>query len=403
MVKRLISIVISLSIFGGIGFLVYSNVQKGIAAKKNKEKRQLELSRIDRRMMVITETVKNEEIHFSVNSTGTIASNLQMTVFSMLPGEIKSLKIKEGDTVKKGEILARLDAWKIALNYRQAMAGVNQAKLNLQNMTINYNRMKTLYEQKAISKSEFERVETGFNVAKQQVDMAQAGASLASASWSDATIKAPMDGTIIVKNVEEGDLMSSAQAMKNSPLVVIADLKTMKIDFHIREKYIPWLKKGLKATVRTDAWNHDFPATVDTIGEMLDPVSKTLKVTVLIDNKPIDLIINGKKERIEKPLKIGMFARINLKLENRGQKIAVPLDCVINRNGFDYVFVYKNGIAIRKIVTTGIEDDKNIEIRKGLEIGENLITVGHRAVFDGQSVRLMKEDPFKHEKAVVKK
>ncbi|MBN2723283.1 MAG: efflux RND transporter periplasmic adaptor subunit [Deltaproteobacteria bacterium] len=405
MVKKLVSVVISLGIFGSIGLLVYSNVQKGIMKKKEKEEHQLKLSKIDRRMMVATDTVKRENLSFSINSTGTIASETQMTVFSMIPGEIRSLKVKEGDDVKKGDIIARLDAGKIALNYNQARAGLSQAKLNLQNMEVNYKRMKTLYDEKAISKSEFEKIDIGYKVAQQQVKMASASVSLVSSSWSDATLKAPMGGTVIVKNVEEGDLMSSAQAMKNSPLVVIADLDTMKVEFHVREQFIPWLHKGLTAKIKVDAWEHEFDGKVEKIGEFLDPVTRTLKTTVLIQNKPISYILDGKKIEIKRPLKIGMFARINLKLSSKGNKIAVPSDAVISRGGFTYVFTYENGLARRKIVKPGMVDNSITEIREGLKEGEQIITIGHRAVFDGQSVRLMKTSPFTHikQKEMVKK
>lgn len=399
MVKRIVSIVLSIAILGGLGFMVYSNVQEGIEKKKKELEKQKKLKTMDRRLIVGVTPINRADVHRAVHTTGTLVADSQATVFSLVPGIIKSLKVDEGSEVKKGDILARLDASKMMLGYRQARAGLAQAKLNLDNMKINFNRMKNLYDQKAIPKSEFERVDIGYKVARQQVNQARAAVNMASSTWSDATLKAPIDGTVVMKAVEKGDLMTSSQGMKTSPLLVIAKLGTMKVDIHVLEKYIPFLKKGLKAEVKVDAYNHVFHGTIDKIGQMLDPVTKTLKVSVVIPNTDLSVTVGDKKRVLNHPLKIGMFARVSLILEKRPNRLVVPVDAIVKRDGFDFVYVYDKGVARQRLVKRGVTTRGAIEIVKGLTEGEKLIILGHRAVFEGQSVRLMKEDPFKFYKS----
>ncbi|MBU1068544.1 efflux RND transporter periplasmic adaptor subunit [Myxococcota bacterium] len=392
MVKKIISILISLGIFGGIGLLVYGNVKEGISKQRKQEAHQSELAKIDRRIFVKTQAAQKTDLFLSVDTTGTIASARQSTVFSMFPGEIVKLKVKEGDEVKKGDILARLDAGKVALGYHQTELSVNQADIRLATVNTNYNRLKQLYEQGVIPKTDFEKIETEKKMTEQMLEQAKTARQLASASWSDATLKAPINGTVIIKSVEEGDLLSSAQAMKNSPLVVIADLDRMKIQFTVREQYIPFMKKGLTAIIRVDSYPYDFSGVIDTVDEYLDPVTRSAKATVVIENKPITVDLNGKKQEVRRPLKIGMFARMNLRLDTLGQRLCVPRRSVIAAGGMNHVFVYRDGTVLKKIVKPGVSDDDKTEILEGIQLGDLVVVKGQRALYDGQNVRLLEQE-----------
>ncbi|MBU1536779.1 efflux RND transporter periplasmic adaptor subunit [Myxococcota bacterium] len=395
MVKRIVSIVISVIVLGGLGYMVYQNVQKGIEKKKQDLEKQRNLSSMDRRLIVGVTPARRSSIDRAITASGTLVAKTQATVFSLVPGIIESFKVKEGDVVKSGDILARLESWKMALGYRQARAGLSQARINLESMSTNYTRMKHLYEEKAIPKADFEKVELGLRAARQQVNMANAAASMASSTWSDATIKAPIDGTVIMKAVEKGDLMTSAQAMKTSPLLVIAQLDTMKVDIYVSEKHILYLKKGLKAKIHVDAYKTTFYGEIDQIGEILDPVTKTLKVSIKVPNTEFKAKVSGSERIIKNPLKVGMFARVALILEERKGHITLPLDVVIRRDGYDFLFIYKDGKVTQRLIKAGIVSESQMEVIDGLKEGEKVVVLGQRALYDGQPVRLMEEDPFK--------
>ncbi len=396
MLKRVISILIAITVLGGLSVLVVRNIQKGIAEKKAALEKQRKIAAMDRRLIVGVSPVVRRDLDRAFSASGTLVAKTQATVFSMVPGIVLGLKVQEGDVVKTGDVLARLDAAKSALGYQQAQAAQAQARLNLENMKKNYQDIQTLYEQKAVSRNDYEKMELGLKVAEQQVAQAGAAVSLASASWSDATIRAPIDGTVIMKAVEMGDLMTSSQAMKTSPLMIIAKLDVMKIEVHVPEKNILYLRKGQQCKVRVDAYDHVFPGEIDQVGEMLDAVTKTLKVTIHITNEPLTVQEGGRPRTIERPLKVGMFARVSILLEQRKATLAIPVDAIINRDGYDFVFVHKDGKVAQKLIKTGVTEEKLAEVVAGLTEGEQVVVLGQRALFDGQPVRLMEEDPFKY-------
>ncbi len=396
MMKRILSIVFSVVILGGLAFMVVQSIQKGIAEKKAQLEKQKQLSAMDRRLIVGVTPVERVDLDRSFSASGTLLARTQATVFSMVPGIVLSLKVQEGDVVKAGDTLARLDAEKSALGYQQARAMQAQAKLNYENLKKNYQDIKTLYEQKAVSQNDFEKMELGLKVAEQQVNQSGSAVSLASASWSDATIKAPIDGTVIMKAVEMGDLMTSSQAMKTSPLMIIAKLDVMKIDIHVPEKYVLYLHKGQKCKIRVDAYDHTFPGEIDQVAEMLDAVTKTLKVTILIPNETLSLKEGTVTHQVERPLKVGMFARVDVVLEKRPAALVIPVDSIINKDGYDFVFVHKDGKVSQRLIKVGVTEAKLAEVVHGLAAGEQVVVLGQRALFDGQSVRLMEEDPFKY-------
>jgi len=396
MMKRILSILFSVVILGGLTFMVVQSIQKGIAEKKAQLEKQKQLSAMDRRLIVGVTPVARMDLDRSFSASGTLVAKTQATVFSMVPGIVLSLKVQEGDQVKAGDTLARLDAEKSALGYQQARAMQAQARLNLDNMKKNFQDIKTLYDQKAVSQNDLDKMELGVKVAEQQVNQSGAAVSLASASWSDATIKAPIDGTVIMKAVEMGDLMTSSQAMKTSPLMIIAKLEVMKIDIHVPEKYVLYLHKGQKCKIRVDAYDHVFPGEIDQVAEILDAVTKTLKVTILIPNEALSFKDGTAEHKVERPLKVGMFARVNVVLEKRPAALVIPVDSIINKDGYDFVFVHKDGKVSQRLIKTGVTEDKLAEVVNGLATGEQVVVLGQRALFDGQLVRLMEEDPFQY-------
>jgi len=395
MLKRIVSVLIAIVVLGGLSVLVVRNIRKGIEDKKAALEKQRQIASLDRRIIVGVTPVTRADLDRSFSASGTLVARTQATVFSMVPGVVLGLKVQEGDVVKAGDVLARLDAAKSALGYQQAQSAQAQARLNLENLRKNYQDIRTLYEQKAVSRNDYEKMELGLKVAEQQVSQAGAGVSLASASWSDATIRAPIDGTVIMKAVEMGDLMTSSQAMKTSPLMIIAKLDVMKVEVHVPEKNLLYLHRGQKCKVRVDAYDHVFPGEIDQVGEMLDAVTKTLKVTVHIPNETLTVRDGGQPRTIERPLKVGMFTRVSIILEKRPAALAIPVDAIIHKDGYDFVFVHQDGKVRQKLIKTGVDEERLAEVVAGLTDGEQVVVLGQRALFDGQPVRLMEEDPFK--------
>ncbi len=329
--------------------------------------------------------------------TGNVTPRQQATVFSLVPGVVRSLKVKEGDTVKKGQILARLDASKMALGLQQARTGQRLATLKLSQTKTTFERMRTLFRQGAITKSQFDQVETAYRAAELQVKQARTGVWMAGAQFSDAIIRAPIDGVVLKRVVEQGDLMSSAQAMKSSPLLIIADLSVMKVEATVAERDLGRVAVGQRAEVTVVAYpGRRFAGRVTEISQMVDPVARTATVTVEVPNLALPGAA-GKRGAPIHPLKAGMFARVTLDVATRPNAVVIPVDALLGSEGAPYVFLLQQGLARRRDVTVGARQEGMAQIVKGLSGGESLIVLGHRLVQDGQRARAATLPPLDEE------
>ncbi len=339
------------------------------------------------RTLVRVEEVRRVTVQDRLHVTGTIAPRRKATVFSLVPGVVRRLEVQEGQTVKKGQILARLDGYKMVLAVQQARANRRLAKLKLSQTRTTFGRMRALKKMGAITQSQFDDVETAYKAAQLRVTQAQTGVGMAGARLSDALIRAPIDGVVIKRVVEQGDLMSSAQAMKSSPLLVIADVNVMKVEVTVAEKDLGRVHKGQTATATVDAYpTHLFVGKVTRISEMVDPVTRTANVTLEVQNRTIAGAVAARSVRV-RPLKAGMFARVNIVVSTLKEAVVVPVDTLLGAHESPHVFLVRDHKAVRQPVTVGIRSRGQAQIIRGLTGGEQLIVLGHRMVRMGQPVQ----------------
>ncbi len=396
MLKRIGSVTLALVFLAGLGGVIYhqinaAQVKKARAAKKSR--------RIPPAVLVEVETVKSGPIQVVLRLNGTMEARTQATVFSMVPGVVKKLKVSEGDIVKKGQLLARLDAYKMVLAVQQARAGRAMARVNQAQMKLTYRRMKALYKQGALPKAQFDKVEAGYKAAGLQVSQANAGVGLAGSQLADAYIRAPIAGTVLKKFMSLGDLSSAAGMMKTSPLLIIADVSRLKVRVHVVEKDLGRVHVGQPASLTVDTYpGRTFRGRVTEIGTMVDPMTRTAEVTVEIPNPFRENKTIGKKANQEggdRLLKVGMFARVAVRVGERKSVLVVPRDVVLGAAGSEHVFVVQGGKARRRKVVLGLNDGKRVEIMRGLRAGDRLVVLGQRLLRADEPVRVAAASPLK--------
>lgn len=383
MTKKTIGITVAIlvSTTAGIGgfwqYRSWAHTQQNQVSKKAKSERTL----------VRVEEVRRATVQDRLHVTGTIAPRRKATVFSLVPGVVRRLKVQEGQTVKKGQVLARLDGYKMVLALQQARANRRLANLKLSQTRTTFKRMRALMKMGAIPQSQFDDVETAFKAAQLQVTQAKTGVGMAGARLSDAVIRAPIDGVVLKRVVEQGDLMSSARAMKSSPLLVIADVSVMKVEVTVAEKDLGRVHKGQTAAATVDAYpTHLFVGKVTRISETVDPVTRTATVTVEVPNRTIGGAVADHAQRV-RPLKAGMFARVNIAVSTLEEAVVVPVDTLLGPHETPHVFLVKDHKVVRQGVTVGVRSRGQAQIIRGLAGGEQLIVLGHRMVRVGQPVQ----------------
>ncbi|MBU2062219.1 MAG: efflux RND transporter periplasmic adaptor subunit, partial [Bacteroidetes bacterium] len=213
-------------------------------------------------------TVNSATIVETVSATGKIQPEIEVKISSMVSGEIIALPIKEGQVVKKGELLVKInpDLYTSSLNRTIAglsgsKAGLTQADAQFNEAKSSYDRNKTLFQKGIISKSDWDKAISSYEVAKATKQSAYFNVQSASASVSEAKdnlgrtiIYAPADGTVSMLNVELGERVLGTQQMTGTELLRVANLNNMEVEVDVNENDIVKIKVGDEANVEVDAY-----------------------------------------------------------------------------------------------------------------------------------------------------
>lgn len=390
--------------------LLLVGLKKGGIIGNNDESKVVELSKVAQTTIVET-----------VSATGKIQPEIEVKISSEVSGEIIALPIKEGQQVKKGDLLVRInpDLYESGVNRSVASmsttkAGLSQADAQVKEAKANYDRNKKLFEKGIISKSEWDRIVSAYEVAvanKQsayyQVQSASATVTEAKDNLGRTTIYAPADGTVSLLNVELGERVLGTQQMAGTEILRIANLNNMEVEVDVNENDIVKVNIGDSANIEVDAYlKREFKGIVTSISNSAstaltaDQVTN-FKVKVRILKESYQDLLEGKPENFS-PFRPGMTATVDIITKRKENITAVPISAVVIKDDttsvkkdivaelekkeqeqkgtapksdkkYECVFVKVGDKAKLRVVKTGIQDDTNIEIISGLKPGEEII------------------------------
>jgi len=405
----------------------------GIFGDKNKGK-EVEIANVA--SMTIVETV---------SATGKIQPEIEVKISSEVSGEIIELPIKEGQVVKKGDLLVRInpDLYTSGLNRSVASlsgskAGLSQADAQFKEAKANYDRNKTLFDKGIISKSDWDKAVSTYAVAQATKQSAYYNVQSAAATVNEAkdnlgrtTIYAPADGTISSLGVELGERVLGTQQMTGTELLRVANLNNMEVEVDVNENDIVKISVGDSARVEVDAYlKKEFRGTVTSISNSAsadltaDQVTN-FKVKVRILKESYADLLEGKPESYS-PFRPGMTATVDIITKRKENVLGVPISAVVIKsdtsatakpavalaNGegnavpksdkkFECVFVKDGDKAKIRVIKTGIQDDTNIEAVTGLKAGDVVIVGPYATVtkdLNSGDVVFVKIDESKNQK-----
>lgn len=357
----------------------------------------------------------------TVSATGKIQPEIEVKISSEVSGEVIELPIKEGQQVKKGDLLVKInpDIYVSGVNRTVASlsttkAGLSQADAQVKEAKANYDRNKTLFEKGVISKAEWDRVVSAYEVAVASKQSAYYNVASANATLTEArdnlrrtTIYAPADGTISLLSVELGERVLGTQQMAGTEILRVANLNNMEVEVDVNENDIVKINIGDEANIEVDAYlKKEFKGIVTSISNSAssaltaDQVTN-FKVKVRILKESYEDLLEGKPANFS-PFRPGMTATVDIITKRREKVIGVPISAVVIKEDttsvkkdivaelekeekqqkgtykpdqkFECVFVKVGDKAKLRVVKTGIQDDTNIEIISGLKKGEEIIT-----------------------------
>ncbi len=296
----------------------------------------------------------------TIDYNSTLQAYEEVYVAPATPGRIENIYVEPGDRVKKGQKLYLMDQTQL-----------HQTKIQMQSMEVDINRMETLLETGSITQQAYDQLKTQYDVAKSSLAYLE----------KNTVMYAPFSGIITAKYFENGEIYSGApntQAGKAS-IVTLMQTNPLKAVLNISESYYPVVKKGMLASIKADVYkDEEFKGKVILVYPTVDALTRSFKVEIEVPNKTDNL-------------KPGMFARVSM-FVGENETFVVSSNTVLQQEGTNlrYLFVEKNGVAIRYNVTIGKRFDEKIEIISDeISAGDRIIVEGQSKLMDGDKVKVV--------------
>jgi HlyD family secretion protein len=393
---------------------------------------------------VYTEKVGIRDIIEVVSATGKIQPETELKISSDVSGEITQMLVKEGDQVKKGDLLCRIKPDLYVSAYERVTASVNttranlktaqaqleQAKANLVNSESQYNRNKRLFDQGTISQQEYDAskaqyegtkanvaaLEAGVKASQYNIESGEASLKEANTNLEKTYIYSPVDATVSKLSVEKGERVVGVSGMTGTEIMRLANLNEMEVSVEVNENDIIKVHKNDTALIEVDAYmDKKFKGIVteianssNTQGISVDQVTNfTVKIRMLRES--YDFLVTEKNPI---PFRPGMSAGVDIQTRRVSKATTIPIQAVTTRNKDsldtkkeenergvkveneneekeakkpeekikEYVFMLDKGHVKQVEVTTGIQDNDYIEITSGLKKDEEVICGPYSAV-----------------------
>ena len=374
---------------------------------------QLEVETVKLQVQTIVETV---------NAAGKIQPAVEVKISPEVSGEIIALPVVEGQAVKRGQLLAKInpDIYQSMLGRAEAAlnmarSGKAQAQAQFLEATQSYKRSQTLKLQNVISQAEWDAAERMYAVAELAVESAEFQLQSAFNSVKEAkdnlkrtVITAPMDGIVTGLNVEVGERVVGTAQMAGTEMMRVSQLETMEVLVDVNENDIVRVHMGDTAIVRVDAFlGHEFKAVVTEISN----AAKGQQLSVnQVTNFEVELRILAEsyEDLVEtqgvQPLRSGMTATVDIRTQKSPNALCVPVEAVTTRMDSvsgkmqEVVFVYQEGVAVQYRAVTGIQDEqyivlKNFDSFESAEIIRGPFDAVSRKLEDGDQVTI--KEPVK--------
>jgi membrane fusion protein (multidrug efflux system) len=298
--------------------------------------------------------VRAERVSQKLEALGNARANESVDISTKISNIVTAVTFRDGERVKRGQVLVRLDDAQARADVAAAQAAVTESESL-------YNRSRELLDTQALSKSSFDQLE-----ATLKANRARLGA--ASARLEDTVIRAPFSGRVGLRRVSVGTLISPGDV-----ITTLDDTSVIKLDFSVPENFLASLREGLTIRATAPAFpGRTFAGSVSSIDSRVDMATRSVTVRALLANE-------------DGALKPGMFLNVSLANDER-EALVIPEEALTPEAERQYVFVVSDGKVARREVRIGGRRPGSVEVLGGLSAGERVIVEGTQKVRDGATV-----------------
>jgi len=306
--------------------------------------------------------IEKTTIKRTIETTASLVAEEETYLAPSMPGKINRILVDVDDRVKKGEVLVEMDQTQL-----------HQTELQYENLKKDFARLDTLLKFGSVTQQSYDQMKTQLDVTKTSLRNLR----------ENTVLKAPYNGIVTGKYYSAGEVYSGAPNTQVGKAAILSLVKmdVLKVFINISERYLPLVKEGQTAIVKTEVYPADtFRARIFRIHPTINPGTRTFTVELKMDNSAYKL-------------RPGMYSSVKLELGDR-EALLVPSLAVIKQSGTNskYIFINDNGIARKTMIRQGERIDDKLElIPNGIKGGESLIYAGHLNLMDGDKVKVVSE------------
>ncbi len=324
---------------------------------------------------VVVAKVEEQKVQRPVTLVGNAEPNKTSLIASEISGLVENFPVKEGDFVKKGDVIAGFETKPLDIRLREAKAAKREAQARYELAQKNFKRFQELKNKGIASVQQFQDAESEQKAWSAEIAQIQAQIDRYEYDLDKAKIVAPFSGYVTDERTEIGQWID-----EGGPVVELIDIDTIEITVDAPERYVSQIKSGDKVEVNFDALpNVKVEGNVSSIVPQADKAARSFPVKIVIDNK-------------EHLIKSGMVARVSFLIGEPTLVKLVPKDAIVERNNIKFVVVVNNGTAQPVPINTGAAYQNLIEVIGPLNTGQNVVIRGNERLQPGQPVKVVNQD-----------
>ena len=305
---------------------------------------------------VVTAHPAKKEFAHEVEALGTLRANESVDITAKVADRVAAIHFKEGQQVRKGDVLVELDNTEARADLAAAEAAASDSRSQ-------YKRSQELFQTKALSEAQLDQLQA--TLLANEARVAAARSRLA-----DRVIIAPFNGRVGLRNVSLGGLVNPGGV-----ITTLDDLSVVKLDFAVPEIFLSTLQPGLTVEAHSTAYpKESFAGRVASVATRVDPTTRAVTIRALIDNR-------------DARLRPGMFMTVKL-VRQEGQALMLPEQAIVPENEQQFVYVIEDGLAHKREIKIGRRRPGEVEILEGLTADDGVVIDGTLNLRDGVPVRV---------------
>ena len=337
---------------------------------------------LEERRVEVTEVIPRL-ISYTVSAVGSLKTLEDVTISPKKAGIINQILVKEGDRVRKGQALVQLDEVDAKLQVEMSEARVKEAEASLETNRTTLARYQKLWETKVIPQQTYDDLTLKVKLDEARLALAKAELNLAKQNLLDHQIVSPIEGVVNLKIAALGEHVNVAP---KDEILKIVQMDPLELEFYVPENLAGVIHIGSKIQFTVKAFSEEkYFAILRFISPTADPATRNVRMKALVQNPGYRL-------------KPGFFTEVSLQTGGNPAALIIPESALFSQEGKFFTYTVQDETAKRKEVETGIRFEGKVEVLKGIQKGDRVITVGHEQLSEGMKVKISTSSEAKNPK-----